>query len=413
MNILVVDDQRYVVEGICAAMDWKPLGIDQVFQAFSGSRAMELVKDNTVDILITDIEMPYISGIDLAEWVHHRNPDIAIIFLTAHADFAYAQKAVQIGCYDYIVQPVDYKKLEESIGRAVGRLQKTKNMTDMYGRGVKWGQMKQKLHEHFWHEMIFGYNAPSLVDVADEAGKIELELDWEDSYELLIIASVHQVQSLRHWREQTPNYALIDLIREMVEARCEVIYREPLDAVTIVMLMKSCRPCALLEELIGRAQQELKCTLACYLSEPEGVLGLSARYRQLEAMRSLDMGRTAGVIVQNAMENETNADDIICRIKDYIAANIDHELNRDEIAEQVFVSKDYISRLFKKKEGMALVDYINNQKILRAKALLLETDIPVSLVAIKVGIPNYSYFCKLFKKLVGMSASEYRGKTTG
>lgn len=410
MNVLIVDDQSYVVEGIHAGVCWEHLGIGQVFMAYSGGRAMEILKEHSVDILITDIEMPYISGIDLAEWATHYRPNLAVLFLTAHADFEYAQKAVRIGYYDYIIQPVDYKKLEESIGRVAERLQKARNLTDMYDRGIKWECMKKELHEHFWHKVIFKVESLSFVELEEEAARIELAPKWEASYELVMIIVANQVQSLRHFREYSANSRLGVLTREILEDKCTVLYRTAMDEVTTVYLIESCRPTKLLETLMSRSEKECQCRLACYLSEPGGILDLQQRWRSLEHMKTIEGWKRGGLFLQKAESGNENNDNLIRRIKDYIDANIDRELSRQEIADNVFMSKDYISHQFSKIEGIALIDYINQQKIRRAKALLLETNIPVTMVALKVGISNYSYFCKLFKKLVGMNASEFRGQ---
>lgn len=130
---------------------------------------------------------------------------------------------------------------------------------------------------------------------------------------------------------------------------------------------------------------------------------LNQFYQMAEQL--LEQCKKEGLEVEEEPEVDT-----IQQIKEYIQRNIEKELSRQEIADAVFMSKDYVSHIFKKSEGINLIDYINSEKMKRARMLLETTTIPVNLVALKVGMPNYAYFSKLFKKSTGMSATEYREK---
>ena len=100
MNVLAVDDQINVLNGLMVGVQWKKLGIDQVYKAGNAAEAKRILRACTVDILLSDIEMPGESGLQLLEWVRNEQMDIACIFLTAHADFGYAKnEAGQCGLY--------------------------------------------------------------------------------------------------------------------------------------------------------------------------------------------------------------------------------------------------------------------------------------------------------------------------
>lgn len=92
----------------------------------------------------------------------------------------------------------------------------------------------------------------------------------------------------------------------------------------------------------------------------------------------------------------------------YIRRNIDKDLSRAEIADAIYLNPEYLSRLFKKETGASLNDYIVTEKMRAAQSLLSDTNIPVSLIATKVGYSNFSYFSQVFKKYTGMSPVEYR-----
>ncbi len=92
----------------------------------------------------------------------------------------------------------------------------------------------------------------------------------------------------------------------------------------------------------------------------------------------------------------------------YIKENLDQNLSRNDIAEFVHLNAEYFSRLFKKNTGYTVGDFILKEKMTMAKKLLGSTNLPVSLVALKVGYCNFSYFTQLYKKTYGMTPNEYR-----
>lgn len=122
MIVLVVDDQLSVINGIVAKVDFSRLGIETVLTATSAYEARSVIGDRSVDILLCDIEMPGESGLELNQWIRENHPRMIRIFLTAHADFSYAQESIRLGCFDYIVQPAPYDEIEEVLHRAVRKI---------------------------------------------------------------------------------------------------------------------------------------------------------------------------------------------------------------------------------------------------------------------------------------------------
>lgn len=110
----------------------------------------------------------------------------------------------------------------------------------------------------------------------------------------------------------------------------------------------------------------------------------------------------------NQAEAVNETDTVVQTIKQYIALNLDQDISREQIAEQVFLNPDYLSRIFKKETGYSFTDYVLTERIRLAKELLSQTTIPISSVASSVGITNFSYFAKIFKKFVGIGPTEYR-----
>ena len=111
MNALIVDDDRFVVIALEKGIDWKSLGIDNVFKAYRIEEAKDIIRKNQIDILLSDIDMPRGTGIDLLQYLRENGYNMPAIFLTNYADFNYAKKALELKSFHYYLKPIDYDEL--------------------------------------------------------------------------------------------------------------------------------------------------------------------------------------------------------------------------------------------------------------------------------------------------------------
>ena len=122
MNILIVDDELPAVQGILQIMDWKRLGIENANVAYSLREAMEQFSQHYIELLLTDIEMQGGTGFDLIRWCNARNMRYVSIILSGFPNFHYAQRAITLGVFEYLLKPVNNSMLEGTLQRAVARL---------------------------------------------------------------------------------------------------------------------------------------------------------------------------------------------------------------------------------------------------------------------------------------------------
>src|SRR5665647_3122451 len=121
-KLLIVDDEMFAVEGIEVGVDWHNLDFTEVHKAYNTEQAKQVMLNHAIDIIICDIEMPDGNGIELMEWVRARFPAIEAIFLTCHADFKYAQRAVQLGSFEYLLKPVEFELLSQTVKNALDKI---------------------------------------------------------------------------------------------------------------------------------------------------------------------------------------------------------------------------------------------------------------------------------------------------
>src|SRR4051812_16404404 len=105
LNLLIVEDERTVREGLVAMIDWTSLGIHIYGQLENGMDAIPLLESGEIDLLLTDIRMPTLDGLQLIEEIHKRQLDLTCVILSAYSDFNVAQKAMRLGVVDFLIKP--------------------------------------------------------------------------------------------------------------------------------------------------------------------------------------------------------------------------------------------------------------------------------------------------------------------
>ena len=141
MNVLIVDDDRFVVAALKNGLNWSDLGFTGIYCAYGVNEAMTMIENNAIDLLLSDIDMPNGSGLDLLSWIRIHYQNMPVIFLTNYANFEYAQKAIELSCFHYFLKPIDYNKLTEIIRSATVHI-------------TKQNIPPQILYEHFWYEFV-------------------------------------------------------------------------------------------------------------------------------------------------------------------------------------------------------------------------------------------------------------------
>jgi len=121
-RILLVDDEILVRDAIRENIDWGSMDCQLVGDCENGRQAMEFVMEHPVDIVLTDICMPYMDGMELSRFLHESYPDIFIVIFSGFGEFEYAQKAIQYGVSEYLLKPVTAMELREVIGKVKAKI---------------------------------------------------------------------------------------------------------------------------------------------------------------------------------------------------------------------------------------------------------------------------------------------------
>ncbi|QKS70293.1 response regulator [Paenalkalicoccus suaedae] len=133
MKVLLVDDNYQMLEFMFHCIPWTDKGLDVIGLCENGVEALEIAKKNTPDIIITDIDMPHMNGLQLLEQLEHLNPNMESLIISCHDDFHYAKKALKLLVNDYILkETIEPETLLEAINRIMEKIrEKNKQQNDM------------------------------------------------------------------------------------------------------------------------------------------------------------------------------------------------------------------------------------------------------------------------------------------
>lgn len=163
LNILIVDDENLTRKALIDGVRWQELGIGQIFEAASMRMAQKVLAEQRIDLALIDVEMPEGSGIDLLEWIRDVfGSQLPCAFLTCHASFPYAQAAVRLQCFDYLLKPADYLEVENLVLRMIGKSRQELERKQISEYGRQW--INEKSRESRKHEK----SARSPEELVDE-----------------------------------------------------------------------------------------------------------------------------------------------------------------------------------------------------------------------------------------------------
>lgn len=168
-KVFLVDDEPFIIEGLYDAVDWPRFGIEIVGSAENGQQALEKMKDVPVDILITDISMPVMTGLKLIAEARKLNPELRVIILSGFDDFSYLKEAMQLGIENYLLKPINLKELEETISGTIQKINasRAKYMLDEYDISI--------LRSNILYRWLTGRIEPE--ELSERASLLGLRLD--------------------------------------------------------------------------------------------------------------------------------------------------------------------------------------------------------------------------------------------
>ncbi|VBB08427.1 Hypothetical protein LUCI_3699 [Lucifera butyrica] len=135
-KVAIVDDDRIIRKGLASTIPWEENGYCLVGEAADGEEGIRLIEKFCPQVVISDIKMPFMDGLEMGRMAKNKYPDIKIILLTGYDDFAYAQEAIKLRAFDYLLKPVDKEKLLEKVRIASAEWEQEKKIKEKMNEGM-------------------------------------------------------------------------------------------------------------------------------------------------------------------------------------------------------------------------------------------------------------------------------------
>lgn len=398
-KLLFVDDDYIIIRSYLNQVDWKRLGINEVYSATNGEDAKKLIRIHKPNILVSDVEMPGMSGLELTKWIRAQEYDIKVIFLSAFDDFRYAQTAVHLNCVEYLLKPVTVQALSAAVESAIDTYDNEQCRAEYAVLAQYWLQNCDVVYEKYWQAVLNGEYKTSDIIFA-EAEKNGINLLDSGRFSLFLF----KVQQRTGGVSKSPQPLVEDLQRvsRSYFAGCaQKSYTFHLIGEIYVAVLLT--P----QKDVEYTCKEFSELCRAELSVPVLVVGGSCK--QVDVFSSLcGQLQTQLSTLSNAKTNTQTDISLSERIRIYVAENLSEDISKYTVAEYVSLNPDYVSKLFKKETGLSIPDYITEQKLYRARRMLLQTDHSIGTIATELGYTNFSYFTKLFCRKFGCTPKEYR-----
>lgn len=387
-KIMFVDDDAIIRRNIENKIDWASHGWELVYTARDPMEALDYLKDHQPDIILTDIKMPGISGIEMASIAMDYYPGIKFVFISGYKDFEYAQQVLKLNAVDYLTKPLEQEQLIRVIQKAEELYNKDKKTEEILKE--KYPQLKRKYMSKLMRE-----NFQNLDTSFFE------EFDININKGLGIVSFIELKFCEKISLEQK---------KERVEKLCDSL--ENIYHGSIFFCMDNLQIFTIYtdsttkdELLFYENLAELENMIHDFLKEKLG--GGSVEFIYGSLMHSLNDLYSS---YQSALQKiNSDVEHLLFEVRHYIEQNYsDCELSLVKIADYFNVNHCYLTSIFKKKFDINLYDYIIRVRMENASRLILNSELKNYEIAEATGYKNPQYFSMSFKKYYNCTVTQYR-----
>lgn len=373
MKVMLVDDEPFIMQGLEVLIDWNALGYEIVKMASNGGEAYEYLKSEQVDMVISDISMPVMTGLDLLKRIREEGlSDAYFVILSGYNDFKYAQQAIRYASMDYLLKPIDREELTDILKRAARMRESEHDETGMTAvlRALRTFRSDQDI-KTYGDEI----NVPQ--------GRIMLLKEQLDS----LIAAVEQ-------NDITEINRSIDVLYD--ETRDRGMSTDVFDLNLNYLLFRLMHLAVEQDESVD--QEEVLSYISDNVYESGEIRGSRTHLKRFAISY-------AEYLVQ-LRKNVSRG--ILQEIEREIRANFADNLTLKDLSRKYYVNSSYLGQLFKKKYDQSFKDYLCSVRISEAASMLLKTDEKIPVIAEKVGYKDTDYFIQKFIELKGCTPAKYR-----
>ncbi|PLS01055.1 response regulator transcription factor [Neobacillus cucumis] len=363
MKTIIVEDEYHIRQGIKESIEWEALSAELVGEADNGEDAWELYQACQADLILLDINMPKMNGLELAKRIRSINDKAQIVFLTGFDEFNYVKQAITLNASDYLLKPISYQELKEALIRARNRVKKLKEHESMVE------ELKQTNRNQSGQMIPYKITAP-LNETSRPIFTKELELLNK------VKTGVDFEESFKGWMEGLT-------LKNFEEAK-----------------MIASQFCFSLFRIVQEEKIHFDHDVPPFIA-----ISQCNTLKELTAFLSNIVQKVAQLISE---KKELQGNKIIEDAKRWIREHLSEDVSLVRISDHLHLSPNYFSQLFKQETGETFISYTTNQRFERSKELLRDNRLKIAEIATQVGYTDTNYFSIAFRKFYGVTPSEYR-----
>lgn len=368
-SILLVDDENCARQLLGERISKIP-DVTLAASVTNGISAQKYLREHVVDMVFTDVNMPLMDGLELAAFTREFAPFCPVVIISGYEEFEYARKAIQYGVKEYLLKPVTFGLIVETIEKCCKEIDKRRAelLLPQYN---PYEELEQQIYKSF----VKGDDSESWI------GQVNQLLTQKGT--IVRIEPESPIERKRDELSIIYKNILMDVLPGQIVLRLGHT-QDKYEYLIVTNNPESHRQVKVIPEYLERIlKQPVKWTEVCEVFSAQELASLSKK-------ASTDEGN--GQI------------EAACR---YMQANLGKMITRDEVAGAVWLSPSYFSHLFKQTMGVGYNEYLTDIRIKQAKKMLLQ-NVSISDIAVSVGFRDARYFSNIFQQKTGYTPSEYR-----
>ncbi|WP_128103161.1 response regulator [Paenibacillus sp. DCT19] len=447
MKLLIVDDGHYVVEYMKHLVDWRSFGIHQIETTTNSIEAREMLNGSTIDVLITDIRMPEVSGIDLLHHIHQNNLATKVIILSGYSEFDYAQQGIRLGALDYLLKPVDKDDVEKAMSKAIQKIQKSRpvhavNWEHFNGMGYLLSLLSQNetlKEEYDVYTACLGetrycyfklehYTEADVARIRHTVAEPSNPFVWTSGSHLVacipeeaarrlatelkqaIMSSPFALTNRNETREQFYRFFLNEDVSSSDFVGLGALSSVESDSESMGNIIHT------YERIADRKHKRI------YLMEIITSIYLKDKNQDTTKIadwifhRLQDPDKFGPILIDTfsriRINKQMSIQTIVDKVRRYIEDHLSHGLSLDELGKVAHLHPVYFSKLFKQETGENVSNYISRKRLEKASQLLQDSELRIADIAQMIGYRKIQYFIQLFKQEYGVTPYQYRRNMT-
>ena len=421
-SLVIAEDELMTRRSLVDMIRWNELGFTVDGEFTDGQELLNYLKNSMPDVILTDIKMSRVSGVDIARFVAEQNLPVQIVFLSGYKDFEYAQSAVEYRVVRYLVKPVSVPKLREvfaGLKESLDRQNAVQNV--MLSRAEHYRKLINYQRQSFISDLWSGLETDA-KELEKQCGLLEAYQEQEAKMGDSLFLIRLEIQKDSQYRIFLAEYGLSELqeqIASLLGSFDERLEYYPLkweeDGISPVLsslgvlwqkehvkaLGRDGQISSL--EIQKNAREEI-----CQFMSVQAELVILRKMNSPKELISCALNPDGPNTKQEMAQSQSKT--AIEAVMQFIREHFCQDITLSDIADAVFLNPIYISRLIKEQTGQNYTELLTGLRIGKAVELLERTNLYVYEIAEQVGYHNLKYFYKVFKKATGNSPNDYRPK---